>query len=119
MKKLKLGQKFESILSPLESDVLGVLWPNKSMKVRQIYSVLKKKRKVALTSVAVILDRLHEKGIVDREAETGRGGVRYIYFPIQNKKQFEKSIIENAVNKMIEKFGSTAVTYFNERFSKK
>lgn len=110
---------FDAMLSPLEQDILKVIWPNKKMRVRMIYEKLKNKRKLALSSVAVLLDRLHERGIVNREMETGRGGVRYIYHPTANRKEFEKSIVETAVNKLIEKFGSTAVSYFNERFSRK
>src|SRR3989344_4694122 len=118
MQSLKIGNNFD-LLSPLEKDVLKVLWPDKSLKVRNIYTTLKNKRKVALSSVAVILDRLHEKGIVSRKVETGRGGIRYIYHPKQCKEEFEKSVVETTVNKLIQKFGSTAVSYFNERFSKK
>lgn len=108
-----------SVLSPLEGDVLRILWPDKKMKVRMIYEKLKGKRKVALSSVAVILDRLHERNIVEREIETGRGGVRYIYFPKKNKEEFEAEIVESTVNSLINKFGQTAISYFNERFSKR
>ena len=111
-------KNMEQILSPLEQDVLQHLWPNKTMRVREIYQLLSPKRKVALSSIAVILDRLHEKGIVDRKVETARGGLRYLYFPKQDRKAFEKSVIEGAVNKLIDKFGTTAVSYFNDRFSK-
>tara|TARA_Y100000310_G_scaffold345545_1_gene466314 strand:+ start:163 stop:513 length:351 start_codon:yes stop_codon:yes gene_type:complete len=111
-------KKYESILSPLEIDVLNLLWKKKKAKVRDIFNTLKSNQKVALTSVAVILDRLHEKGIVGREVETARGGLRYIYFPLKDQKQFERSIIESNVDKMITKFGKTATVYFNERFSK-
>lgn len=120
LKKLKFEKKgLESFLSPLESQVLNILLTKKTMKVREIYDVLKKRRKVALTSVAVILDRLHDKGMVDREVESGRGGFHYIYSPMKNKSQFEQSIVENTVNKLIDTFGKSAVNYFNERFSKK
>ena len=108
---------FNALLSPLESDVLGILWPDKSMRVREIHQMLK--RKVALSSVAVILDRLHDKGIVSRSIETARGGVRYLYHPMQDQKEFEKSVVEKTVNRLIETFGSTAVSYFNERFRKR
>jgi predicted transcriptional regulator len=110
---------FEALLSPLEQDILKVIWPDKKMRVRQIYEKLKGRRKVALSSVAVLLDRLHERGIVSREMETGRGGVRYIYQPAFDQKQFEKSVVESAVNKLIENFGTTAVSYFHERFARK
>lgn len=119
MKAIKFNSDFESVLSPLERDVLKVLWPDRKMKVRHIFEQLKPGRKVALCSVAVILDRLHQKGIVDRNAETGRGGVRYVYFPVKDKKQFEASVIEDAVNSLIDRFGHSAVTYFNERFGER
>lgn len=105
-------------LSPLEDGVLEILWPERKMKVREIFDILKKKRKVALTSVAVILDRLHKKGLVDRTVAQGRGGPRYTYFPTKNKEEFEQSIIASTVDALISQFGSTAVTYFNERFKR-
>ena len=46
-------------------------------------------------------------------------GIRYIYFPKKNKEQFERSIVEGTVEKLIQKFGNTAVSYFDERFSKR
>ena len=122
MKKIRISKEefaIASVLSPLESDVLKILWPDKKFKVRNIYEKLKGKRKVALSSVAVILDRLHERGIVDREMETGRGGIRYIYAPRTNKEGFEAAIVEKTVNSLINKFGETAVSYFNERFARK
>ncbi len=111
---------FDSVLSPLENDVLTELWPASEMKVREIYQALRKRhRKVALTSVAVILDRLFAKGVVDRKIETARGGLRYVYFPKKDKQQFETSVVDNTVNNLIEKFGSVAISYFNERFVKR
>lgn len=111
--------EFDAILSPLEQDILKVIWPRRRMRVRQIYEKLRSRRKLALSSVAVLLDRLHERGIVRRQVEKGRGGVRYIYYPSSDRKQFEKSIVEQAVNKLIKNFGSTAVSYFNERFARR
>jgi predicted transcriptional regulator len=110
---------FDAMLSPLEQDILKVIWPDRKMRVRAIYEKLKGRRKLALSSVAVLLDRLHCRGVVKRDVETGRGGVRYIYYPSSDQRQFEKNVVETAVNKLIEKFGSTAVSYFNERFSRR
>ncbi len=108
---------FDSLLSPLEGDVLKILWPDKKMLVREIHTKLKSK--VALSSVAVILDRLYDKQIVAREVETARGGARYIYYPTQDKNAFEKSVIDKTVNQLIKAFGPNAVSYFNERFRKR
>lgn len=106
-------------LSPLERVVLKHLWPNKKLLVRKIYTALKRKKKVALTSVAVALDRLYDKKLVDRTIQTGRGGLLYVYFPTKTQEEFEKSIVKETVDKLITTFGQTAVSYFNERFTKK
>ena len=118
--RIRLQKKNLGVLSPLETDVLSLLWGKKDgARVRDIYLVLRKKRKVALTSVAVILDRLYEKKIVKRRIETGRGGEHYIYSCRISKKDFEESVIDKTVDKLIENFGPIAVNYFNERFSRK
>ncbi len=118
--KVKLSKKgIESLLSPLETDVLKILWQRKSSKVRSIYNHLKKKRKIALTSVAVTLDRLYKKGLVDRKTETGKGGVHYVYYIKFSRPEFEKHVLSNIVDKLIETFGSSAISYFHERFSKR
>lgn len=115
------GEPLARALSPLEADVLERLGPGKgkALKVREIYRLLRQgRRKVALTSVAVILDRLFEKGRVRRRIETGRGGLRYVYFKSQAIRQAGKSAVEDAVNRLIERFGNVAISYFNERFVK-
>jgi len=105
-------------LSPLEQEVLKCLWDKEKMYVREMYNCLKGKRKVALTSIAVILDRLHKKGLVERTVETSRGGFRYLYGAAKNQVEFEKHMVENAVNGLITRFGKSALSYFNERFAK-
>ena len=120
IKRLKLERSgMESLLSPLESDVLKILWRKEKSRVREIHNLLRKKRKVALTSVAVILDRLHQKGIVSRQIEIGQGGEHYIYFSRLSQNDLEQSIIEKTVNKLIDAFGSSAVAYFHERFARR
>ena len=106
-------------LSPLEKNILKQLWPNKQLIVREIYTVLKRRQKVALTSIAVALDRLYTKKLVDRTIKKGPGGLRYLYFPKKTKEEFERSIVHETVDKLVETFGSTALSYFNQRFAKK
>ena len=118
--RIRLKRKgLECLLSPLEADVLSILWTRKQIRVREIYNKLKGKRKVALTSVAVILDRLYKKKFVARSVQVGRGGHHYIYSSKVSKDDFEHSVLHETVNKLIENFGDVAVTYFNERFVKK
>lgn len=103
-------------LSPLESNLLNNL--KKEMSVRGLYAHVRRSG-VALTSVAVTLDRLYKKGLVDRRIEKGRGGLRYVYKLRQNREEFERSLVATTVDKLLDKFGSTALSYFQERFGKK
>ncbi len=71
-----------------------------------------------MTSVAVTLDRLHQKDLVVRKVENGLGGSHYIYSARFSKKEFEESIVDHTVNKLINNFGQVAANYFYKRFSK-
>jgi predicted transcriptional regulator len=117
--KIHIEKKgLETILSTLESDIMNILWKRNPLKVKELHELLKKKHKVAQTSIAVTMDRLYEKKIVDRKIESGRGGLHYLYYPSKTKQEFEKTIVDTTVNKLIEAFGPTAVSYFDERFKK-
>ena len=116
--KIRFDKKgMHTLLSPLETDALLLLWKLNNAKVRELHRLLKSNRKVALTSVAVILDRLHQKGMVSRTIEKGRGGGHYIYYPKSSRQEFEESIIDHTVNKLMNTFGSVAANYFYKRFS--
>ncbi len=118
IRKIDLEKETIGVLSPLQQDILETLWRKDNQRVRQIHNILKHKN-IALTSIAVDLDRLHKKGVVQRIVEKGLGGPHYIYSVNKTKEEFQTSILDNTVDKLIEKFGSVAVDYFNGRFSKK
>jgi len=109
-----------SFLSPLEESVLAVLWRLQSARTCDVHRELKRRRKrTTKSSVAVILDRLYKSGLLLRQMSVGRGGIHYIYSVKTSKEQFERSVIGSVVDRLIDAFGSNAVSYFNERFSKK
>ena len=119
VRRIRMEKKgLETVLSALESDIMNLLWKKGSLRVRDMHEILGKKHDVALTTIAVTMDRLYQRKIVGREIETGRGGLHYLYHSSKTKKEFEKSIVDQAVNKLIEVFGTTAVSYFDERFKK-
>lgn len=109
-------QEVRQTMSPLERKVMDGLG-NRETSVRQIYGQMK--GHVPLTSIAVTFDRLYKMGLVARRVERGRGGLRYIYTRKQSTEDFERSIVESSVNKLLENFGSTAMSYFEKRFGGK
>lgn len=119
IKKIQLEKKgLETILSTLEADIMHLLWKKSPLRVKEIHKELGAKHSVVLTTIAVTTDRLYQRGIVKRYIEPGRGGLHYLYYPSKSKNEFEKTIVDQTVNKLIESFGSTAVSYFDQRFKK-
>ena len=105
-------------LSPLESLVVKLLKPNKKYSSQSVYNLINKKQKISRSSIPVILDRLYNKGLLERETEMGRGGIRFLYKIQLNKEKFERKIVENMVNILVKRFGEKAVVYFNESIAK-
>ena len=104
-------------LSPLEAQVISLMQPQAKYSAADLYTIVCRQRKVAASSVSVILDRLYQKGLVARETETARGGIRFRYSLETNKERFERKVVESTVNTLVKKFGSKAIAYFNETFS--
>ncbi len=109
----------ETILSPLEAKVLSALWDKKSARVRDLHTIIRKDTNVALTSVAVMLDRLHKKQLVTRTVSVGRGGRHYTYAPALTREAFDYTTLDTIVSKLLDTFGDSAVAYFNDKFSRK
>ena len=63
MKLNTITKELSKILSPLETEIIKVLSKNKTYRVNEIYKILKRKNKVAKSSVSVLLERLYEKGL--------------------------------------------------------
>jgi predicted transcriptional regulator len=67
-------------------------------------------RKAAVTTVATVLDRLHAKGLVQREL-VKEGGIRYVYSPAMTRTQFDSTVVRNVFKGLLESFGESAISY--------
>ena len=116
IKEYKLTEdKLESIFGSLETQVMKKIWQHKEpVKVRDIYEELKKERKIAYTSVMTTMNNLHEKGILDRDVQTGRGGLLYIYWPKLSRTQVESTIVERVLDSLIKNFSESVTSYLME-----
>jgi len=103
-------QDLTKVLGDLEADIMTSVWEIQSGNVKQIHEHLNKYRKAAITTVATVLDRLHGKGLVEREL-VKRGGIRYEYRPAMSRKQFESTVVRNIFKGLFETFGDSAINY--------
>lgn len=103
-------QDLGKVLGDLEADIMTTIWSIQSGDVKTIHNELNKERKAAVTTVATVLDRLHGKGLVQRELVKG-AGVRYVYSPAMTRNQFDSTVVRNVFKGLFESFGESAISY--------
>ena len=98
------------VLGDLEAEIIEALWTLKQGNVKEIFREVQVRRKVAITTVATVLDRLHEKGLVERELKKSQS-LYYEYRQAFTKTEFERSVVESVIKGLFETFGSSTISY--------
>jgi predicted transcriptional regulator len=103
------------MIGSLEATVLASLRGLGEAPARDVRAALQKEGvRLAYTTVATILTRLHEKHLVTRRRETCRGGERYVYRPAP----VEQKYLVNLLRGVVRMFGPSGVVHLNEELSK-
>jgi predicted transcriptional regulator len=103
-------EDLSKVLGDLEAVVMRSLWEINSGNVREIHGLVNRERKTAVTTIATILDRLHSKGLVERDL-VKTGSIHYNYRSSMTRKQFEGTVVSNVFKGLFETFGDTAISY--------
>jgi predicted transcriptional regulator len=111
------GKKLEAFLGPLEASIVETIWCSKKrpITVREVLEVLQKKKKIAYTTVMNTMDRLHEKGILDRRVEKGKGGVFYVYWPKLEEQNFKEAAVRDVLSSLLDNFGDLVTSCLIEK----
>ncbi len=103
------------MLGSLETEVLSSLRELAEAPARDVRRSLERRGiRVAYTTVATILARLFEKGLVKRRREACRGGERYVYRPAN----VEQKYLVNLLKGVVALFGPAGVVHLNEEIAK-
>lgn len=97
------------ILGELESEIMELVWKAGQASVRDVLSLLEKRRKIAYTTVMTVMTRLNEKGILKRKMDSSGA---FIYIPSKNKKSFLESSSEKIIKSFLKEYGDLAVAQF-------
>jgi len=87
-KNHKHRESVASTTGPLEQDVLGVLWKKEEATGREVFSELRRSRTIALTTVLTVLERLANKGFVQKT----KGESVFLYRPAFTKDGFAREV---------------------------
>ncbi len=108
----------KSELGPLELTIMQLMWEKNTSTVREIYELLSKERKIALTTISTTMNRLFNKDLLTRETQTGKGGLFYLYKIKETKIGFEKKISRNLAKQIVKSYGNTASMKIIQEISK-
>ena len=97
-------------LSPLEQEVMNVVWKLDSCQVKSVMEKLSKNKLLAYTTVATLLQRLYEKGIVNKKSE----GLAFVYSPKYTRREYSRAIAKSFLHNFFKSFGESAMVSFAE-----
>lgn len=100
-------------MSPLEREVMDVVWELKECSTRDVVNKFLK-RKLAYTTIATLLQRLFEKGFVNKVGH----GIVLSYTPNVSKEVYGKKIAKSFIQTFTSSFGETAIVSFAESIEK-
>ena len=98
------------VLGELEQQVMNIVWKLNGCSIKKVVIEIKRKKKIAYTTVATILQRLFYKELVNRKV-TKQG---YWYFPRISRESYIKNLATSFLRKMTYTFGDIAITSFAE-----
>lgn len=75
--------------TPLELDILRILWQHGPSTVRDVYAHMSKDREMGYTTALKMLQIMTEKGLVDRE----EAGKAHIYRARQTEERTQRSMV--------------------------
>ena len=95
-------------ISEFEQQVMNIVWNRKKCSGKEVYDELSKEKKVAYNTLATILDRLHEKGLVNKRIEKGVN----LFSPKVTKESYSKNLVNSFLKKFVATFGEMGIASF-------
>ena len=95
-------------LGELEARVMGVIWSDPGLTVREVSDRLGHERKRAYTTVMTTLDRLHGKGALRR----AKDGLAWRYSPVLSPAEYELAVADQLALEILDAHGELGLTAF-------
>ncbi|MEN5433620.1 MULTISPECIES: BlaI/MecI/CopY family transcriptional regulator [Sphingobacterium] len=81
-------------LTKAELEILRVLWKLGASTVRQVNDAINNERDVNYTSTLKLMQIMHEKGILKRDASQ----IKHVYSPVEAEDKTKGNLLNNFVN---------------------
>ena len=97
----------ETLLGPLEQDVMEAVWSLGESTVRDVHGRLAGERKIAYTTVMTTMNRLATKGLLVRDTE----GLAHRYRAAISRDHYARSTVEGVMGWLLDRFPEPATAY--------
>ena len=84
-------------LSDFELDVMTHFWSDRELSAPELYERIGTERGVAYSTVKTIVDRLEQKGAIERVANRGR---TIVYAPIIKRERVRKPLVKEFLRRL-------------------
>ncbi|MFE8597138.1 BlaI/MecI/CopY family transcriptional regulator [Archangium violaceum] len=95
-------------LGHLEAAVMDVVWARAPATAREVCDRMTGAEERAYTTIMTTMDRLHRKGLLDREKD----GMAWRYTPALGKAEFEKALADGLAAGILQAHGEVALSAF-------
>jgi predicted transcriptional regulator len=100
----------ETLLGPLEQDVMDVIWQVGDATVRDVHDVLAGRRKIAYTTVMTTMTRLAAKGLLVRDTS----GLAHRYRAVVSREAYARSTMSSVLSWLLDRYPEPSAAYLAE-----
>ncbi len=108
----------QTVLSPLESEIMEIMWREKRATARTVYICLKSKHSVNRSTINVVMGSLRKRGLLTSIVSKGRGGLKYIYKVKICRGKFEQEVVGKVLDSLLESFEKTSKKLMREKLER-
>lgn len=101
------NEPLETILGPLEQEVMEVMWRTGDSTVRDVHGELAQARTIAYTTVMTTMSRLASKGLLKRDT----AGLAHRYRPAVSRERYARSAVSDVLSWLLERYPEPAAAY--------
>ncbi|MEY3019739.1 MAG: hypothetical protein RLZZ272_723 [Actinomycetota bacterium] len=97
----------ETLLGPLEQEVMDVVWRLGEATVRDVHEELAASRTIAYTTVMTTMSRLARKGLLTRDT----ADLAHRYVPAVSREHYGRGAVDEVLTWLLERYPEPAAAY--------
>ncbi len=108
----------QTVLNPIESEIMSIMWREKRATARTIHTLLKSKHNVNRSTVNITMSSLCKRGLLSSSISRGKGGLKYIYKVKVSRRKFEREVVGKVLDSLLKSYGKTAKKQIREKLKR-